>query len=397
MNEPLDKTFIGRLADKSYLANKADRKANTDVLVKKLDELKPAIEQSGSAKDFLDKLASNFKGDKGETGEQGRQGEQGIQGIQGEQGIQGIQGEKGDKGERGEQGEKGEPGADSSIPGPQGERGEPGKDGQSTVAKTIDVKNVKGLREVLNEAGNNFLNQAKAFVPRSLDSLYDVAVRGKIADGQSLVYDSASQKWIPGTAVSSGGGSGTSSGFRIEVPQGSGSTFTTSFSPLFMSVNGQGMVNGSGYTQSGLTEVFDNAPNVNSLHSFFGIGNFEIPAGAYAGNKVFMVQYSPLFIFFAGQVLTNGNGYTMNGLQVTFENAPSDGDLFSFYSNIIGLEVPAGVINNSNTTFTVTNTPVMVVVNGQIYTDGDGYTFTGNHITLTNPVGNNGSLISFHN
>jgi hypothetical protein len=52
-------------------------------------------------------------------------------------------------------------------------------------------------------------------------------------------------------------------------------------------------------------------------------------------------------------------------------------------------EVPVGAINSSNTTYTVTNTPIAVVVDGMFRTAGAGYTYSAPTITvdpLTPPV-----------
>lgn len=45
-------------------------------------------------------------------------------------------------------------------------------------------------------------------------------------------------------------------------------------------------------------------------------------------------------------------------------------------------ETPVGVIDGSNVTFTVTNPPQYIVLNGLSYFENDGYTFSGNTITM---------------
>lgn len=60
-------------------------------------------------------------------------------------------------------------------------------------------------------------------------------------------------------------------------------------------------------------------------------------------------------------------------------------------------EIPVGTIDNSNKVFTVSNDPVFLLVNGQGYSSGNGYTYSSPTITLTNAVGTGGSIVSFHN
>lgn len=65
-------------------------------------------------------------------------------------------------------------------------------------------------------------------------------------------------------------------------------------------------------------------------------------------------------------------------------NAPSAGGL--------GYLAATGAINNTNTVFTFTSTPTIVVVNGASYINGFGVTITGTSATLDNAPGNGGSV-----
>lgn len=62
-------------------------------------------------------------------------------------------------------------------------------------------------------------------------------------------------------------------------------------------------------------------------------------------------------------------------------------------------EVPVGTINDSNTTFTVMNTPLFIDVNGAIYAEGTGiYTsYIAGVITLSSAVGVGGFILSYYN
>lgn len=63
------------------------------------------------------------------------------------------------------------------------------------------------------------------------------------------------------------------------------------------------------------------------------------------------------------------------------------------------VETPVGAVDDSNTTFTVTHTPLYIVVNGSQYTVGTG-TFTSyaaGTITLSSAVGVGGFIRSYYN
>lgn len=60
-------------------------------------------------------------------------------------------------------------------------------------------------------------------------------------------------------------------------------------------------------------------------------------------------------------------------------------------------ETPGGTVNDSNTTFTVVNQPLYIVVNGAQYFAGVGYTYTPGQIDLNFPVGQNGFIRSAYN
>lgn len=54
--------------------------------------------------------------------------------------------------------------------------------------------------------------------------------------------------------------------------------------------------------------------------------------------------------------------------------------------------VATGTVDNSNTTFTFTSTPTLVVVNGVSYRNGHGVTITGTTAVLDNPAGTGGDV-----
>lgn len=88
-------------------------------------------------------------------------------------------------------------------------------------------------------------------------------------------------------------------------------------------------------------------------------------------------------IVFSGAVVTNGGGgiadVAISGTGLTFET-------------------PTGTVDNSNMTFTVSNTPLYIIVNGLAYTAGKGVfaSYAGGTITLNTPVGSGGFILSVH-
>lgn len=241
----LDKQDL-QFEDKKFLAHKADRAKNTDILYKKLEELKPKDypEIPKFPEEVKVKLEGieviTLKGDKGDKGDEGEKGDTGPQGLQGKTGKDSkVPGPKGDRGEPGKNGKDG-------IDGTDGTDGKNGKDGSPDTPQQI-IKKIRRLgREGLvvkdiadiEDFANGFLEVAKGFAPRALASLYDVNSSG-VTDGQTLVWKASQQKWIPGTASS------TSSGFTLlnttDVPDGSIQAFTfltATAQPSLVSIDG---------------------------------------------------------------------------------------------------------------------------------------------------------------
>ena len=83
---------------------------------------------------------------------------------------------------------------------------------------------------------------------------------------------------------------------------------------------------------------------------------------------------------------------SLNGLSDVVLSSPVSGHVLRYngseWSNssladmVVSTEVPAGTVNGSNTTFTVSNTPKLVVVDGLIRRENFGYTFAGSTITV---------------
>lgn len=74
------------------------------------------------------------------------------------------------------------------------------------------------------------------------------------------------------------------------------------------------------------------------------------------------------------------------------------GSSSSVAPSALNTEVPVGAVNDANTSFTVSNTPVFINVNGAIYTAGTGIftSYGGGTITLSSPVGLGGFIRSYY-
>jgi hypothetical protein len=126
----------------------------------------------------------------------------------------------------------------------------------------------------------------------------------------------------------------------------------------------------------------------------------EVPSGTINGtNATFSLSQAPangyLLLQKNGQVLNNGYGYVFSGTTLNLAAAPQVGD--TLYANYFATtssstlsyqavaQAPSGVINGSNTAFTLTGSPVtgtmVLQLNGQVLTQGIGYSITGTGIT----------------
>ena len=179
------------------------------------------------------------KGDKGDIGDRGERGIQGVPGIQGPdgpqgpQGIQGPIGETGEKGpiglqgkvgQRGEKGNKGDSG-ERGLSGPQGLRGVRGEKGEKGDIGPAGPKGDKGddantvkLQESLTKLNEDVNKRFKKIVSDFgslsssggsgsyyLNDLGDTDHSSLISasDGQVLMYNAATGKWIAANSSSS--------------------------------------------------------------------------------------------------------------------------------------------------------------------------------------------------
>jgi len=194
---PEDKQFTDQLEAKKLMAHKADRKAQTEAIMSKLDELKPKdpLPFPDTVKVQLDNTDENLAGQFFSL-LRGKQGEKGDTGEAGKDGLDGAKGEKGDIGPEGPQGPQGE-----AITGPQGPRGEQGPKGEKGDkgdkgdTGEIDKKVASDLAESISQVA-----QSVSFIPRSLDAQYDVSAKG-MNTNELLQYQPTTQKWTGGISI----------------------------------------------------------------------------------------------------------------------------------------------------------------------------------------------------
>lgn len=126
--------------------------------------------------------------------------------------------------------------------------------------------------------------------------------------------------------------------------------------------------------------------------------DFETPTGTVDdSNLSFTVVNTPIYIVVNGAQYFESVHYSLAGLTITlFDAIGTGGFIRSAFGTGVTVENPTGTIDDSNVTFTVSNTPKYVVVNGAQYFDGAGYSYTGGTITLDNAVGTGGFIRSVY-
>lgn len=213
---PEDQKFHDALEAKKFLAHKADRKAQTEVLSKKLDELKPKdltkVELVG-AEIVTIKGVKGDKGDKGDTPSDEALTELITPLIP--EPITGPAGKDSDiPGPAGADGKDGQPGKDGKdgIDGKDGLDGPPGLDGSPDSPKDVKDKleSLKGNKRLSIDAVRGFdkvadavntVSQSVSFLPRTLDAQYDAAITGTQNNNSLLQYKTSTKKWFNGVSL----------------------------------------------------------------------------------------------------------------------------------------------------------------------------------------------------
>lgn len=124
---------------------------------------------------------------------------------------------------------------------------------------------------------------------------------------------------------------------------------------------------------------------------------YETPTGTVDDSNVtFNVTRAPLYLVVNGVQYFEDQGYSRSGTVITLDNAIGSGGFIRSAFVSSGVETPTGTVNDANTAFTVVNTPLFVVVNGQKLFEGAGYSLSGSTITLDNPIGSGGFIRSVY-
>lgn len=120
-----------------------------------------------------------------------------------------------------------------------------------------------------------------------------------------------------------------------------------------------------------------------------GLLELTLVSGAIDGvNNVFVWSNPPLLLFWNGQLLREGVGYTLSGSTTTLTDIPYTGDELWAYENTTtllfsALTLVSGAIDGVNDTFVWSSPPLEVFVEGQLKVDGVGYNLSGNTIIFT--------------
>jgi len=96
--------------------------------------------------------------------------------------------------------------------------------------------------------------------------------------------------------------------------------------------------------------------------------------------------------------LRNANSFVKDGIKYKVEELMHGGASGGSGSTLTP-ETPVGTVDDSNKTFTVSNTPVYIVVNGAQYSEGTGTfaSYVAPTITLSAAVGDGGFITSWYN
>ncbi len=124
-------------------------------------------------------------------------------------------------------------------------------------------------------------------------------------------------------------------------------------------------------------------------------GNLQV-IGGQAGIRMFVNEAKKGLV--KSVDLKAGSNVTLthsivNGLDtITFASTGGGGS-----GSTLSVETPVGTQDSSNKIFTVSNTPVFVVFDGQVLTNGNGYSYSAGTITFDNAPAPSSILISFYN
>lgn len=101
-------------------------------------------------------------------------------------------------------------------------------------------------------------------------------------------------------------------------------------------------------------------------------------------NKAFVFSSKPPLIISDGLMFRENHGWTWSGSTATMDNPPAY-DLFGYSVSGMSIVTPTGLINSSNNNYTYTGTVDLVVSDGVCYRVNKGFTDSVGTITLDVP------------
>src|SRR5215471_1680589 len=213
------------------------------------------------------------------------------------------------------------------------------------------------------------------------------------ANGQVLTYDAPSGRWKAETPTGGGGGGGTAGTWEVPTGtlNGTNTTFTLSATPatnsLLLFMDGVEQEPGTDYTLSGATITYTVAPLSTDWH----LAYYDTASGTGGG------AVSSVFGRTGAVVAVTGD-YTAaevtNAVDSTGSYANPSFITSLAWSKITGApsyttETPSGTMNGTNTSFTLTNTPISgsltLFLNGVEQVPTTDFTISGTTITYAVP------------
>lgn len=154
---------------------------------------------------------------------------------------------------------------------------------------------------------------------------------------------------------------------------------------------GRGYLHGGGDTVTAGTNVTitTNTAGQKVISSTGGGGGglaVEVPSGLVNGsNTSYTVTNLPLWIVADNQTYFSGKGYSISGTgpyTLTLDAAPWNFIESIYTTGSTTVSTPTGLVNGSNTVYTVATTPLYIVADNQTYFENFGYTRVGTTITM---------------
>lgn len=361
--------------------------------------------------DAITKLLGQFKGDKGDVGNDGVDGKTPtsqevakalennktfLDRLKGDKGYDGRDGNDGNDGFDGEDGKDGKDGKDGRD-GRDARDGVDGKDGSpdsvediiKKIKNKLGVDDIKGLEEVLSRRMPSQMVGAPRIPVYSNGVLQPSPLGSLNITGGTLTANPGTQDYTITVTGGTGGG---------HVIKDEGVALTQRTNLNFV---------GAGVT---VTDDVGNDASVVTIASTGGLAQITISGTIDDSNVTFTASSLPdILVINGGLYRSTGGAITWSYVAGTITlSSPvgTGGSIFGLTTVALGgssvnfadNEVPSGVQNGVNTTFTLANTPTSGTLH--LYYNGirqkitDDFTLTGNTITTTSPPASLDTLLA---